>query len=234
MIAAGLAETGLLAPAAGLAVLLGADAGSSLVAGIFGLGGNKISILSPILIAAGYVTFSSSNGFRAKNAGRILFGLGLMLLALQLISTATVPLRDASLFHMALSTVAQEPVLALIAGALATWASYSTLAMVLLIMSFVAAEVSSPLAPRALVLGSTWEAACPPSRQRWTTGQCRRLPMANLACRATLALAAALCRVNHQRRGGRRRRWRGGGCRLSYRIQPRTRTHCTAIGPARS
>ena len=192
MIAAGLAETGLLAPAAGLAVLLGADAGSSLVAGIFGLGGNKISILSPILIAAGYVTFSSSNGFRAKNAGRILFGLGLMLLALQLISTATVPLRDASLFHMALSTVAREPVLALIAGALATWASYSTLAMVLLIMSFVAAGSLEPAGAAALVLGINLGGGLPAVSA--TFGQpanARRLPMANLACRATLALAAA-------------------------------------------
>ena len=164
---------------------------------------NKISILSPILIAAGYVTFSSSNGFRAKNAGRILFGLGLMLLALQLISTATVPLRDASLFHMALSTVARGT------GTRADCRRTRHLGQLFDTRHGAPHHVvrrgrkSRACWRRGAHSGDQPGAACPPSRQRLDN---RPMPA---ACQWPILPAGRhsrsprpLCRVNHQRRGG--------------------------------
>ncbi len=81
--------------------------------------------------------------------GRILIGLGLMLLSLKLIKEATVPLAQASLFHELLAAVGSEPALAFIVGAVLAWLFHSTLAVILLIASFLAngsLEVAGALA----------------------------------------------------------------------------------------
>ena len=49
-----------------------------------------------MLLFAGYIVFSATEEFRPHNVGRILIGLGLMLLSLTLIREATKPLTDAS------------------------------------------------------------------------------------------------------------------------------------------
>ena len=66
------------------AVLLGADVGSAIVSSVFASGSNFALWASPLLIFAGYVIHSWSNELRPHNLGRILIGLGLMLLSLNL------------------------------------------------------------------------------------------------------------------------------------------------------
>src|SRR4051794_2719004 len=85
LIVAGLAASGAIGTALGLAVLLGADVGSAIVSSVFASGSSFAIWASPLLLFAGYVTFSVSEEFRPHNVGRILIGLGLMLLALKLI-----------------------------------------------------------------------------------------------------------------------------------------------------
>ena len=97
LIVAGIAASGAIGTALGLAVLLGADVGSAIVSALFASGSSFALWASPILIFAGYVTFSVSREFRPHNIGRIMIGLGLMLMSLKLISEATVPLRAARL-----------------------------------------------------------------------------------------------------------------------------------------
>ena len=99
LIVAGIAAAGAIGTKLGLAVLLGADVGSALVSSVFASGSSLALWASPILLFAGYVVFSYSEEFRPHNVGRIFIGLGLMLLALQLIKTATAPLGTATLFH---------------------------------------------------------------------------------------------------------------------------------------
>ena len=95
LIVTGLAASGVIAGGTGLAVLLGADLGSAVVASLVAATGPSVVALSPALLFAGYVTFASSTGFRMRNAGRIMMGLGLMLLALKLIVAASEPVREA-------------------------------------------------------------------------------------------------------------------------------------------
>jgi phosphate:Na+ symporter len=191
LIITGLAAAGTLEAARGLAVLLGADIGSAIVSAVFATGGAFLSLwISPLLIFAGYMLFSASSDFRPRNLGRILMGLGLMLLALKLVSAATSPLREATLFHMVLAHVGSEQLLAFLIGALITWLSYSSLAIILLIASLVANGSLEVAGALAFVLGVNFGGGIPAFTS--TTEfepAARRVPLANLLCRA---MAAAL------------------------------------------
>ena len=107
LIVTNIASTGALPAGLGLSVLLGADAGSSLIAALVASGSNIALWTSPVFLFLGYVIFQSSEELKPHNAGRVLIGLGLMLLSLRLISQATTPLGEASLFHQVLAAVGQ-------------------------------------------------------------------------------------------------------------------------------
>jgi phosphate:Na+ symporter len=191
LIVAGLAAAGAIGTPLGLAVLLGADVGSAIVSALFASGSNLALWASPMLLFAGYVIHASSAEPRPHNAGRVLIGLGLMLLALTLIKQASAPLSTTTLFHDVLEAVGREAFLAFLIGAALTWAFHSSLAVILLIVSFVANGSLSEGAAFAFILGINFGGGLPAVSA--TLGQppaARRLPLANLICRG---LAAILC-----------------------------------------
>src|SRR5512140_2665030 len=69
-----------------LAVMLGADVGTSLMAVVFSF---DLSWLSPLFILVGVVLFLSRQSTPTGRVGQVLIGLGLMLLALGLVSAST-------------------------------------------------------------------------------------------------------------------------------------------------
>jgi phosphate:Na+ symporter len=191
LIVAGIAASGAIGTSLGLAVLLGADVGSAIVSALFASGSSLALWASPILIFAGYVTFSASREFRPHNIGRIMIGVGLMLMALKLISTATVPLRDASLFHDVLRAIGREPLLAFLTGALMAWGFHSTLAVILLIASFVANGSLELAGAIAFILGLNLGGGLPAITSTLALPPAgRRLPVANLLCRGLASIVA--------------------------------------------
>jgi len=189
LIVAGIAASGAIGTSLGLAVLLGADVGSAVVSALFASGSSFALWASPILIFAGYVTFSVSREFRPHNIGRIMIGLGLMLMSLKLISEATVPLREASLFHALLTAIGHEPLLAFLTGAILAWGFHSTLAVILLIASFVANGSLELGGALAFILGLNLGGGLPAISSTLALPPAgRRLPVANLACRSIAAL----------------------------------------------
>ncbi|MFN4141045.1 Na/Pi cotransporter family protein [Aestuariivirga sp.] len=189
LIVAGLAASGAIGTALGLAVLLGADVGSAIVSSIFASGSGFALWASPILLFAGYVVHSWSAELRPHNLGRILIGLGLMLLSLTLIKEASAPLSTATLFHDVLAAVGREPFLAFLIGAALTWLFHSSLAVILLIATFLAngsLEIGGAL---AFILGINFGGGLPAVTATLAEPpSARRLPLANLLCRAILAL----------------------------------------------
>lgn len=189
LIVASLAGAGAVRAATGLAVLLGADVGSAVVSGLLASGSSVVTSLAPLLLFVGYVTFSTATEFRPRNTGRVFIGFGLMFLALGLIIGATAPLRGAILFHQVLGAIAAEPMLAFLGGAILAWLCHSTLAVVLLLSSFV---VNGSLAADHVlpfVLGLNFGGGLPTITA--TLDQpvaARRLPIANMICRGSLAL----------------------------------------------
>ena len=93
---------GLIGLPAALAVMRGADIGTALMAVAFSL---DLSWLSPLLIFGGVVLFIPRQASRTGRIGRTLIGLGLMLLALQLVTESTQVLTQAQ----ALAALTQAP-----------------------------------------------------------------------------------------------------------------------------
>ena len=181
------AAQGLVTGAAALAIILGADVGTTLVAQVLSFG---LHWLSPLLIAAGVFGFLAVKRSRHKNLARITLGLGLMLLALQIIVEASSPLRESQVFAVLVQPLGREPLLAVLVGALLTWAAHSSVAIVLLIMSLAASGVfAAPLA-LALVLGANLGAAITPVGITWASSPAaRRPPIGNLMIRTAGVLA---------------------------------------------
>ena len=181
LIVASFAGRGLFPTAMGLALILGADVGSTLIVQVLSF---KVGWLSPVLIASGVGLFLTSSGSARRGMARAAIGLGLILLSLSLISQASVPLRETEGLTVVLRSLTDEVILAVLVSALITWFAHSSVAMVLLVMSFAAVQaVSIPLA-LALVLGANLGGAI--TALVATSGSpamARRVPLGNLLMR---------------------------------------------------
>ncbi|MET0541404.1 MAG: Na/Pi symporter, partial [Variovorax sp.] len=137
---------GLVTLPAALAVMRGADVGTALMAVLFS---TDLSWLSPLFILVGVVLFITRSASAAGRIGRVLIGLGLMLLALQLVVQATGPLFSAPPVRALLASLNSDVLLEITIGAAFAVVAYSSLAVVLL----VAAMASSNLVPLDVALG---------------------------------------------------------------------------------
>ena len=137
---------GLVTLPAALAVMRGADVGTALIAVLFSA---DLSWLSPMFIFVGVVLFISRSASMAGRVGRVLIGLGLMLLALQLVVEATEPLFSAPAMRTLLASLTSDVLLEITIGAALAIVAYSSLAVVLL----VAAMASSNVVPLDVALG---------------------------------------------------------------------------------
>src|SRR5688572_18885540 len=141
----------LVALSAALAIMLGADVGTAVLAQVFSL---NLRWLSPLLIFFGVVFFLSRRNTRAGQLGRVAIGLGLMMLALQLVTQATQPITQAQGMRVIFGTLSGDPMLDMLIGAVFTIASFSSLAVVLLTAALAAAAVISMPVALCLVLGA--------------------------------------------------------------------------------
>jgi phosphate:Na+ symporter len=145
------AERGLIALVPALAVMLGADIGSTLVVQALSF---KSTLLVPGLLILGVATALATRSSLWQQIGRIVIGLALMILSLSLIVAASQPLRENELFTLVMERLGGDPVLALAMGALLTWVAHSSVAVILFVISLAGAgAVGLPLA-LALVLGA--------------------------------------------------------------------------------
>jgi phosphate:Na+ symporter len=142
---------GLITTAAALAVMLGADVGTALMAQVLSL---KLTWLSPLLIVLGVIVFLSRRNERAGQVGRIALGLGIMILALQLIMQATAPLTHTSGVKVLFSQLSGDALLDVLLGVILSVLCYSSLAVVLLTGALAASSVIAVPVALALVLGA--------------------------------------------------------------------------------
>jgi phosphate:Na+ symporter len=151
LIVVSFAERGLIGLAAALAVMLGADVGSTLVVQALSF---NLQALVPVLLIGGVVAFMAFENATVQQAGRIVIGLALMILSLGMVVAASEALRGSALTALVLQRLADDPILAVIVGGLLTWLFHSSVAMVLLVISLTASAMLSPALGMALVLGA--------------------------------------------------------------------------------
>jgi phosphate:Na+ symporter len=180
------ASLGVQGPA-GLALLLGADVGTTLVALILSF---DLSALSPLLVAIGVFMELRAKDKRQHGIGEALMGLGLMLLALGLLRQQAVPLQGSELFSDMLRSLIAEPWLAIVFAALLTFLLHSSLVMVLLLAGLVGAEVIGVESGLLLILGvNIGSAGIPVYLSRKSSNAKRVAPLGNLILRSIGAMA---------------------------------------------
>jgi len=188
LILASFAGKGLVATGAALAVMLGADVGTALMVVVYSF---DLSWVSPLLIFVGVVMFISYPNTTSGRVGRVLIGLGLITLALQLIVGATRPLVEAPAVRALLASLPQEVLLDVVVGAALTVLAYSSLAIVLLTATLAASDVLPLSVALGLVLGanvgSGLLAFLATAR---AAPEARRLPLGNLIFKASGVVVA--------------------------------------------
>jgi phosphate:Na+ symporter len=179
---------GILTTATALAVLLGADVGTTLVAQILTF---DLSALSPVLIALGVAMFTYSSAGRARDIGRLLLGVGMMLLALQLILGASLPMRESVIIQQIFVALGEDLLLAVIFAAIVAWAAHSSLATVLLIITLASSNALDITVAFTFVLGANIGSAIPPFiATLGATRSARQPPLGNLVFRVCGVLIA--------------------------------------------
>jgi phosphate:Na+ symporter len=134
-----------------LVVVLGADVGTAIMARILTF---DLSWLSPLFIFPGVVFFLGRRQTRAGQLGRASIGLGLILLALQLIVEAARPITQAAGVQVLFSSLTGDIMLDALIGALFAIISYSSLAAVLITATLTATGVISFKVALCLVIGA--------------------------------------------------------------------------------
>lgn len=145
------AAKGTLTVSVGLAIFLGADLGSAIVTQILLV---RAAWLVPLLLLLGVGLFLKGNKSKTRQAGRILIGLALVLVSLDMIRAATDPIRDSAAIAPIASYLANDVVLAFVVGALLAWAMHSSVAAVLMFVTFTAQGLLPATAAMAMVLGA--------------------------------------------------------------------------------
>ena len=156
LIVAGFVASGYVSTAIGIATLLGADLGSALVVRILR---QDLSLLIPVLLLAGTIAFRASEQRNWRQIGRILFGLGLLLLSLRLIGEASIPLKTSEILPLIINYLSRDWITAFVLAALLAWAFHSSVAAVLLLASLADRALIPPVLIIPLVLGINFGAA---------------------------------------------------------------------------
>jgi phosphate:Na+ symporter len=141
----------LMALTPALAIMLGADVGTALMARVLTF---DLSWLSPLLIFLGVILFLSRKQTRAGQLGRVGIGLGLIILALQLIVTSAAPITHASGVKVLFASLTGDIMLDALIGAMFALISYSSLAAVLLTATLAGSDIISLPVAIGLVIGA--------------------------------------------------------------------------------
>jgi phosphate:Na+ symporter len=179
LMTASLAADGVVSLVPALAIMLGANVGTTLIVQLLSF---DISAVAPVLFVIGLVTFRVGGSSLARAIGRIAIGLGLILLALHILLDTLAPAEQAPAVRALLASITNDPVLCIIIAAALTWAAHSSVAVVLLVMSLAYSQFVTPEAGLALVLGANLGSAINPLIEGGVHGDpaSRRLPVGNL------------------------------------------------------
>ena len=189
LMATGFAAGALVDLVPALAVMAGANVGTALIVQVLSF---DISGVAPILVLGGVILFRRGPSATLHDLGRVLIGLGLMLIALHQMLAVVAPYAGSSDLKLMLRVLTDIPVLALILAAIAAWLAHSSVAIVLLVMTLAAHAVIPLEAAIVLVLGANLGTALNPLFEgaSATDPVARRVPVGNLLNRLVGVLIA--------------------------------------------
>jgi len=179
LMTASFATEGLVTLAAALAIMLGANVGTTLIVQVLSF---NVAAAAPALFVVGLVAFRMGRRSRMKDVGRVAIGLGLVLLSLHILLDTLAPAEQAPAVRTLLAAITGDPMLCILIAAALTWAAHSSVATVLLIMSLAYSQFITAEAALALVLGANLGSAVNPLFEGARRGDpaSYRMPVGNL------------------------------------------------------
>lgn len=181
---------GGVATATGLAILLGADVGSALVTQLLMV---RQPILIPLLLVVGVVVFLRGEGSNTRQIGRILIGLALIFVSLDMIRFATEPMMSNPGTQAIMAYLGRDLLTAFIIGAVFAWGVHSSVAAVLLFVTLASLSILPPPAAAGMILGANLGGGFIAFVLTYSAPLAsRRMVMANLLLRGGGAALAAL------------------------------------------
>ena len=178
LMASSFAASGMLALVPALALMLGANVGTTLVVQVMSF---NVTVAAPVLLAIGVLAFNNSRRTRVRDLGRVAIGLGLLLLSLQILLETLAPAELAPEVRTLLHTITGYATLNVILGAVLAWTAHSSVAIVILTVSLSYSGFVTPEAALALVLGANLGSAINPLFEAGSSENpaSRRLPVGN-------------------------------------------------------
>ena len=186
LIGAGFAVSGMLAPQSALALLLGADLGSAIMALVLI---QPIGVLIPFVMLVGVLTFFNARSRKTKQIGRIVIGFALVLISLGMVREAAEPIVENQIVQAITAYFEADLISAYAIGALLAWAMHSSLAAVLTFATFATTGIVAIPVAMALVIGANLGGAIIPFALLWSAERpARLLVLGNLMARGTVTL----------------------------------------------
>ncbi|MGX9356683.1 Na/Pi cotransporter family protein [Roseobacteraceae bacterium S113] len=142
---------GGLGPATGLGILLGADVGSAVVTQLLMV---RQPLLIPLLLVIGVTVFLRGEGSNTRQIGRIMIGLALIFVSLDMIRDATEPMISNPSTQAIMAYLGSDLLTAFVIGAVFAWGVHSSVAAVLLFVTFAGQSILPPPAAAAMILGA--------------------------------------------------------------------------------
>ncbi|MEP3765266.1 MAG: Na/Pi symporter, partial [Marinomonas sp.] len=191
MISATFAAQGAISATTAFLTVLGADVGTAVAALI---ASQKITAISPLLIAIGYFGGQSAHTPRTIGLFKSTLGVGLVLLGLSLIGVTALRISALEDFATILEIFAKQPLLVLSLGAGISYLAHSSLAVILLTVGLANAGVLNLQASLFMVLGANVGSGVLPVIAHLQSSASARIPLiANLYVRLTgIAIAAVM------------------------------------------
>jgi phosphate:Na+ symporter len=168
---------------ASLAVILGADVSTTLVAQLLSFKMPALASVCLILGITGRKFYGEQSG-RIKHICNIFIGLGFMMLSLSMIREISEPIKHSEVLPYILKPLQSDVLMALVFSAGLTWLLYSSLAAVLLFASLAANGIISLDLGLLLVLGANLGGALIPFAATYSEGAAaRRITFGNTIMR---------------------------------------------------
>lgn len=142
---------GGLAAGTGLAILLGADVGSAVVTQLLMV---RQPLLIPLLLVIGVTVFLRGEGSNMRQIGRIMIGLALIFVSLDMIRGATEPMISNPGTQAVMAYLGRDLLTAFVIGAVFAWGVHSSVAAVLLFVTLAGQSILPVSAAAAMVLGA--------------------------------------------------------------------------------
>ena len=182
----GFGAEGLVSLPQGLAIMLGANVGTTLIVQFLSF---DVSLVAPVLVLVGYLLFQRAHA-GTRDFGRVFIGLGLILFALHQFLGLLSPITANPFTREFLEALSTHIVFIMLIGVILAWAAHSSVAIVLLAMSLTSNGVLTVAAGIALALGANVGTAINPIMEGGGHDPAtRRLPIGNLLTRIGGGLA---------------------------------------------